>query len=165
MSELTSAIQNVLMPNEQLVCVVENLQCHLTFIPHMSPLGDESPFQDATLGVTNRRIIAFVLDRSRRWRRISISALNSLTERPLLGGSSWPYQAILMIPGGIALMLQTKTNDAQHANQLSSVLAQAFIQFGTRHDDDGALTAIITHEEEEERRRQAAYDDDRQKKK
>jgi hypothetical protein len=70
-----------------------------------------------------------------------------------------------MIPGGICLVVQTQTNDAEHAKQLSSLLVQGFMRFSTRRDfDDGTLAAIIAHEEELERQRQAAADDDRKKK-
>jgi len=152
----TPYIQSVLMPDEKLLAVVENLQYKLYFVPHVSPIQSYSPGEKATLALTNRRIIA-VLWSDEIWRWLSISALNSLVERPLnkyRGG--WPYQAILLIPGGIGLIVQTKTNSTEAAKQLSSLLVRAFMLFGTRRDDDGALAAILTHEEEEEERRRQA---------
>ena len=54
----TLLIESALMPDEKLLAVVENLQYHLYFVPHVSPIQSYPPGEKATLALTNRRIIA-----------------------------------------------------------------------------------------------------------
>jgi hypothetical protein len=153
-SQWTLAIQNALMPNETLVAVVEGLQHKFYFVPHISPAENLAAAAPATLALTNRRIIAVIHDGS-VWKWFSISAVNSLCERPLSQNKpSWPYQAQLMLPGGLGLVIQTSTNNPQHAKQLSTLLQQGFCMFGSRQDD-GALAALVSYEEEQQRRQTA----------
>lgn len=163
MSETVSTFQKKLLPGEQLLAVVENLSFSVLFVPHVTPIQNYPCGFGGSLALTNRRIIAALFDGS-VWKWFHISAMNSLTERPLNNNRpSWPYQAIMMIPGGIGLVIQTQNPNAEQAKQLQTLLVEGFMKYGVRRDDDGAMAAIIAHEEEEERRRREAEDDRRKR--
>lgn len=159
MSKMYSAFESCLVPGERILAVVEDLSFGFFWVPNVGPYGNYSTTLQGALALTTHRIIALWAESRQGWKWYHFSALNSLSERPLRSDKpSWPYQAIMMIPGGIGLVLQTRQPNAEHAKQLSSLLTEAFLRFGVRRDDESATTAIITHEEEEERRRQDAYD-------
>jgi len=157
MSEIASAFQKKLLPGEQLLFVVEDLYFSVLFVPNITPEENYSCQRSGSLCLTNRRIIAILSD-GNVWKWFHFSAINSLTERPLNAYKpSWPYQAIMIIPGGMGLVVQTQNpKDVEHATQLQNLLVQGFMKYGVRRDDDGAMAAIIAHEER--RRREAEQD-------
>lgn len=154
-----SIVESRLLPAEQLIDVVGDLSFSLYFVPHVGP-GNYQTSLAGTLALTIHRLIAiWSLAEAQSWQWFHIPAINSLFERPLHPDKrSWPYQAILMIPGGMGLVVQTQTPHAEHGKRLSSLLTEGFMRFGVRRDDDSALAAIITHEEEEEERRRRVQD-------
>lgn len=163
-SQLYSAIEQKLRPGERLIAVVENLHLSFLMVPNVLPIQNYPAGLSGVLALTNRRVIALWAEAPQSWKWLHIPALNSVSERPLRSDRpSWPYQAILMIPGGIGLVVQTQQPNAEHGKQLSSLLNEAIIRFGVNREDTGSMAAIIAHEAEEERRRRE-QEDDRSKK-
>jgi hypothetical protein len=153
-SQIHSAFKKRLLPGEQLIAVVENLSFGFHFVPHIIPTGNYPAGLHGALALTNRRVIALWQETRQSWKWLHIPALNSVSERPLRSDKpSWPCQAIMMLPGGIGLVVQTRQPSAEHSKQLLSLLNKAIVRLGVQHDDTGAIGAIITYEEEEERRR------------
>lgn len=163
MSQWQSVFEHCLVPGERLLAVVENLSFSLHFIPNIAPTHNPSTGLAGGMALSTRRIIA-VWSEGQGWKWFHIPAINSLSERPLRPDKpSWPYQAILMIPGGIGLVVQTSRPNAEHGRQLSALLVEGLVRLSTRRDDDAALAAIIAHEEEERRRREQAEEEQRRR--
>jgi hypothetical protein len=74
---------------------------------------------------------------------------------------AWPYQAILMIPGSIVLVIHSQKQNEDQQERLSSLLVQGFIKFGVRTDDKSALVAIADYENQKEEERRKAQQDPR----
>jgi hypothetical protein len=153
MSTWTEAFEARLIPGEKLLAVVKNLEFSLGFVPNVTPTENYSAYLCGALALTNRRLIA-VWQEGKGWKWFHIPALNSVSERPRRPDKpSWPHQAIVMVPGGIGLIVQTQKPDDNHAGQLSSLLVQALVTLGARQLDDGSTVAIIDYEQEKERKR------------
>ncbi len=163
-SQIYSAVEHKLLPGEQLIAVVENVSFNFSFVPHVIPTQNYPTHFSGALALTSRRVIALWAETQQGWKWLHIPALNSVSERPLRSDKpNWPYQAILMIPGGIGLVVQTQQPNAEHGKQLSSLLNEAIVRFGVNRDDTGAMVALIAHEEAEERRRREQEEDRRKK--
>jgi hypothetical protein len=97
--------------------------------------------------------MALYMHERRAWKWVHIPALNSLWERPPTPNRpQWPYQAMLVIPGGVVIMVQTQQRDEAQTKLLSSLLNEAILSLGTARDDTGSSAAIIAHEDAERRR-------------
>ena len=161
-SQIHSAFRQKLLSEERLIAVVENLQIDFLVVPRVIPSQNYSTKMAGALALTPYRVIALWEESRSCWKSLHIPSLNSVSERPLRSDKpNWPYQAILMIPGGLGLVVQTQQPNAEHGQQLSSLLNEAIVRLGSTRDDTGSLSAIITHEEEEERRRREQEDNRR----
>jgi hypothetical protein len=151
-----SIVQSRLLPDEQLVDIVGDLEFSVNYVPHIEPHGTYQTEIEGTLVLTTHRIIAiWALAEPQRWKWFHIPAINSLSETPLHPDEPIrAYQAMLMIPGGIGIVVQTRSPHAEHGKRLSLLLTKAFMRFGVQRDDNGALAVIITHEEEEKARQE-----------
>jgi len=157
--------------DEKIRVVVENLSIGFMFVPNVMPtenyMGLYMPSKkfNGAMALTNHRIIASWEETSECVRTLHIPSINNITERPLRSDKpSWPYQAILMLSGGLVLITQTQKPNEEQAKQMSSLLNEAAIRFGANRDDTGSLAAIISYEVEKARQ-QSSRDDDYQKKK
>ena len=149
MAEQTSYIQAELVDGEKLLSVVENLRFDIKYVPHISPVDNWAPkkYLTGTLALTNYRIIVVMWD-GIVWKWLHISGLNWYSERFLSKQKpNWPYQAVLMIPSGMALLVETEKPDKDSQRELYSLLKKAFTIFGTKEEDTGAILSIIDDEE------------------
>lgn len=154
-SQVSSIVEQKLLSGERLIAVVENVSFSFLFVPHVIPTQNYPTGLNGALALTSRRVIALWAETQQGWKWLHIPALNSVSERPLRADKpSWPYQAILMIPGGIGLVVQTQQPNFQHCQQLSSLLNEAIVRFGVTRDDTGSLAAVMAYEEEARRRRE-----------
>ena len=118
MSDITTIIKNELAQGEELISVMDNLNFDISFVPHIKPTNNPPAFLEGTLALTNRRLIAILWD-GNVWRWLHIAGLNWYSERFLKKQKpGWPYQAILMIPSGMGLIVQTEKPDYEQATQL-----------------------------------------------
>jgi hypothetical protein len=155
-----SAFETRLVASERLLAVVENLRFSLMFVPHANPTGNYEPDLAGALALTTHRLIAGWAE-GQGWKFYNAPALNGFSERRLRPDKRrWPYQAIVMLPGGMSLIVQTSRADAEHGNQLRVLLTQALIVLGKRDADDGALAAIVAYEEQKRREEEQRRRDD-----
>ena len=153
MSDFETTVRNELAKGEELISFVDEVEFSVKFVPHIGPEGNEVCYMGGALALTNRRLIAVFFD-GKVWKWLYIAGLNWYSERFISKDKpGWPYQAILMIPSGMGLTVQTKKPDREPQKRLSSLLQQAFMSLNTRYESSGAMTAIINYEEEQERRR------------
>jgi hypothetical protein len=139
-SEIETAIIKTLIPGEQLFACVDNLYVDMS-LPGASPLVNYQPYLEAAIGLSNlRMMIVFFDGNAYKW--LHISAINSLNERHYSRSKNWAYQAILSIPGGMGIVVATKSPSAEAGSQLSSLLVQGFLRFGIRNHEDGAQAVI-----------------------
>jgi hypothetical protein len=156
MADWESFLQSQMLPGEELISFVTALRHSFKFVPYVDPDDNHTPVNEMVLALTNRRLIARYHD-GKVWKWFYTSALNSLMERKISQDKpSWPYQAILMIPGGLGLVIETWKVDKEQQEKLSTLLVQAFMKFSVRGEDAGAIAAIATYEEEKQRQQQAA---------
>jgi hypothetical protein len=165
----TAFEQKLILPKERLVTVVENLLFSFLVVPNALPTGNYmSPLEkklSGALALTSHRIIASWEESKQCWKTLHIPSLNNVTERPLRSDHpSWSYQAIMMLPGGLVLVVQTQQPNAEHAKQLSSLLNEAIMRFGVFRDDTGSIASIISYEEEKAKNSSNQDDDNRKKK-
>lgn len=148
MSDIVTTIQGVLVDGETIISVADNLRYGIRFVPNISPTDNWSTekYLSGTLALTNYRIIIVMWD-GQVWKWIYISGINWYSERFLSKDKpSWPYQAVMMLPSGMALIIETEKSDKEKQNQLSNLLKQAFLTHSTKKEDIGALAAIIDDE-------------------
>ncbi|MFQ5616361.1 MAG: hypothetical protein ACE5GO_07885 [Anaerolineales bacterium] len=161
MSDWTSFFQRRLVPGETLVEIAENLKLSLGFVPLGEPMRNAAPAKAGRLALTSHRLM--VQWRDTRLKVYSTLAIYALSERFFdPRASKWPYQAILILSGGMTLMVETVARDTQSAGQLSRFLTKALFSLGKQDTDIASVAAMNAHLEElrrreEERRRQ---DDD-----
>jgi len=153
MSEWSS----ILVPDETIIQEVINLQLGLEFVPFGAPMRNypltvlSSSFKDGSLILTNHRLIAQWKDqRTRLYSTLGVYALSERLFDP--SRSNWPYQAIVILPGGISLVVETSNIDAPSANELSKFLNQVLLSLGKRETDIASLNAINAYLEELRRR-------------
>jgi hypothetical protein len=141
-SEITSFVKSKLIRQEKLIDIVDDIQFSIGFVPSFSPLSDISPTHRGFLALTTHRLIAFIGD-TQDYRAFHITSLNCFTERHTSrSNQNWPFQFILVIPGGIELMVQSLNNDPR----LTSIIAHASVMLGAHiKSDDGAMFAIRTY--------------------
>src|ERR1044072_7319522 len=105
MAEMLPYFQKTLSPDEQLISIVESLKFNIVFAP-TNFLADFQCSWGGALGLTNRRIKALIND-GKSWKWFSTSAINGLSERHITSNQpTWPYQAFLMVAGGMGLVVQ-----------------------------------------------------------
>ena len=172
MPKYYAALEDVLVLNEKLIGVVENLSIGFVYVPNALPTENymglySHPNQkfDGAIALTTHRMIVIWEESDWCVRKLHIPALNNFTERPLRSDKpNWPYQVIVMLPGGLVLIAQTLSTDKTHARQLSLLLNEAIVRLGVIGDDTGSVAAIASYEEEKERQRNQSDDDTRKKK-
>ena len=145
-------IESHLIAGESLIELVTDLFCDVNFIPHIN----YSPSSDGLVALTSYRlIVAILIEAPDCWRWLHIPAINYLSETPLCTSKpDKPYQAVILIPGGMGITVETQLSNKAHGEQLASILVNAFSRFATRKTDGDSMAAIITHEEDEERRKE-----------
>jgi len=154
-----------LIKGEHIEAIVENLDFEFLYVPHVIPAANYPAGIYGAIALTNHRIIVLLFSYTKQntqqiFRWLHILTLNSISERPLsIDKPNWPYQAIMMIPGGIGLVVQTRGPNVEHSEQLSSLLNEAIVRFGSRHEDTGSTAAAIGYEEEEEARKHRQQED------
>ena len=160
MSEVKSFFQNRITSGESLVEVAEKLKLNLGFVPLGQPMINSAPAYNGNLALTSHRLIIQWIGDD-RYRLYSTLSIYGLSERYFLPGDSrkWPYQAILILSGGMSLVVETIERNAQSAEQLSSLLTKALFLLGKKDGDIGSMAAMNAHLEqlrrqEDERRRQ-----------
>jgi len=167
-----AALEDMLVLNEKLIGVVENLSIGFVYVPIALPTENymglySHPIKkfDGAVALTTHRMIVIWEENDRCVRKLHIPALNNFTERPLRSDKpNWPYQVIVMLPGGLVLIAQTLGTDKKHARQLSLLLNEAIVRLGAIGDDAGSMAAIASYEEEKERQRNQSDDDQNKKK-
>jgi hypothetical protein len=147
--------------NERIISIyTEKLQIAFSHIPQFMPtydvhFGSGVLSEEAGTGVmalTNYRLIIAMIQKNNIWRYIYIPAINYFSERPLNQVKpTWPYQAMINVPGGIVIAIQIEILNQQTVKVLSSFLNDAFMRLRINRDDES--TSLII---EEERRRQEA---------
>jgi len=156
MSEKVSFFQRRLVSGESLIEVVENLKLGLAFVPLGQPTVNAAPNILGSLALTSHRLIVQWTDA--RLKAYSTFGVYGLSERFFIKGTTWPYQATLILPGGMSLVVETISRDTQSAEQLSGFLTNTLFALGKRHDDFASIAAINAYLEElrrqEEQRRQ-----------
>lgn len=171
-SQVQSEVEEKLVASERLDALVEYVSFQFLFVPHIAPTGNYATVWSGALALTSRRVIAVWVESRHCWKWLYIPALNSVSERFLRSDKpSWPYQAILMIPGGIGLVVQTdhpeeergRPPDVERGRRLSSLVNEAIVRFGGSREDTGSIAAILAHEEAEERRRQEQEEESRRR--
>jgi hypothetical protein len=153
MSEVRTFFQNRIVSGEKLLDLAENLKIEIGFVPVGQPTGNIAPSYNGNIALTDSRLIVqWVYDG--RYRVYSALAIFGLSERYFVPGhsSKWPYQAILILPGGMSLVVETIDRTAQPAEQLSSFLTKALFLLGKRDGDIGSMAAMNAHLEELRRR-------------
>lgn len=172
MSRFYASFEDMLVLDEKLIRVVEDLSVGFLYVPNVLPTenymglysGPNKKF-DGAVALTTRRMVVVWNESDQCMRKLHIPALNNFTERPLRPDKlSWPYQVIVMLPGGLVLIAQTLGTDKTHARQLSLLLNEAIARLGVIGDDTGSMAAIASYEEEKERQRNQSDDDPRKKK-
>ena len=151
MEEWETNFRSELLPGEELISVVNELIGEFNFVPYrgLIPQIDQPVFLSTILGLTNRRLIVWINDKS-----FYTSTILSLTERRITNyNPKWPYQAKLIFAGGLGLIVQTEKVDKAHQEKLSSLLVQAFMRFSVHGQETGEIAAITA--DEERKRRQA----------
>jgi len=148
---------SILVSEEVLVDKVVNLRLSLAFVPFGNPMVNVNPSlsvipaKDGELILTNRRLILEWKDK--KIRNYSTLAVYALSERFFDSAlPHWPYQAILNLPGGISLMVETSKNDARSANELSQFLNKVLFSLGKRDMDFASMAAINAYLEQQRRR-------------
>jgi len=173
-SKIYSAFeQKLILPTERLITVAENLFFNFYVVPHVLPTenymsglgGLVQKKLNGALALTSHRVIALWEESSQCWRTLHIPSLNNVSERPLRSDKpTWSYQAIMMLPGGLVLVVQTQQPNPEHEKRLSSLLNEAIIRLGVMRDDTGSIASIISFEEEKEKSSSNQDDDYRKKK-
>jgi hypothetical protein len=161
MTDWESRFKSQLLPGEELISVVPDLEHRFEFVPNvgLNPDNNQPAWNEMILGLTNRRLIAKYTDgKISKW--FYTSAIHSLTERRISQDQpKWPYQATMIFAGGLGLIVQTSKVDKIQQEQLSSLLVHAFMKFNSHEEDAGAIAAIIAYEEERQRRQRDDTDD------
>jgi hypothetical protein len=116
MSEWLAFFQRRLVPSETLIEVVENLKLSLGFVPEGQPMVNAAPAQPGRLALSSHRLMVQWTDS--RLKVYSTLAIYGLSERYFQKGSNWPYQATLILSGGMSLIVETVARDSQSAEQL-----------------------------------------------
>jgi len=160
MSEAQLFFQNRVTSGETLVEVAENLKLNLGFVPVGQPMFNTAPADIGNIALTSHRLIVQWKD-GIRLRMYSTLSIYGLSERYFTPGDSskWPYQAILILSGGMSLIVETIDRTAQSAEEFSRFLTKALFLLGKRDNDMGGMIAMNAHLEElrrqeDERRRQ-----------
>ena len=153
MSEIQSFFQNRITSGETLVEIAENLKINLGFVPLGQPMVNSAPAYNGNLALTSHRLIVQWKD-DVRYRLYSTLAIYGLSERYFVPGDSrkWPYQANLILSGGMSLIVETFERSAQPAEQLSSFLTKALFLLGKKDGEIGSIAAINAYLEELRRR-------------
>ncbi len=158
MATWTSVFEGMLVPGETLLGVAENLAFNYAFVPQVSPTANLTTNTQGAMGFTSRRMIVAWAE-GQGWKFLHLTAVSSLTERQLRADkSAWPYQAIVMVPGGMGLVVQTKTADANAAQQLSALLVQSLLRLASSRDDEGSIAALAAFEQEKKKDRSETLD-------
>ena len=160
MSEAQTFFQKRITSGETLIEIVENLKLNLGFVPLGQPMINCAPVYNGNLALTSHRLIVQWKDDG-RFRVYSTLAIYGLSERYFIPGDSrkWPYQAILILSGGMSLVVETIDRNAQPAEQLSYFLTKVLFSLGKKDGDIGSMAAMNAHLEEirrqkDERQRQ-----------
>lgn len=172
MSRFYASFEDMLVLDERLIRVVENLSIGFLYVPNALPTENymglysgPNKKNDGAVALTARRMIVAWKESDQCVRKLHIPTLNNFTERPLRSDKpNWPYQVIVMLPGGLVLIAQTLDTDKTRARQLSLLLNEAIVRLGVIGDDTGSMTAIASYEEEKERQRNRSDDDQNKKK-
>lgn len=161
MEEWESDLKDQLLPDEEIITHIPNLEYSFNFVPDVKPDSNWPTGLSMRLILTNRRLIArFWNGRVRKL--FYTSAIHNLTERKINGDQpTWPYQATLMVAGGLILTVQTDKVDKIQQEKLSFILNRAFIMFSTQRDDLDAIAAIV--KSEQQRRSKQAADSENKK--
>ncbi len=172
-SKIYTAFEQKLVSSkkEQLRIVAENLLIGFLFVPSVMPtenyMGMLIPAKkfNGAMALTSHRIIISWEETSQCTRMLHARSINNISERPLRSDKpNWQYQSIVMLSGGLVLVAQTQLPNVEQANQLSALLNEAIVCFGSLNDDTGSIAAIIAYEEEK-RRSSSSQDNDSNKKK
>ena len=159
MSDLATTIRNELAKGEELISLMDNIELNIRYVPHIKPNDNEICPMGGAIALTNRRLIIILWD-GKVWKWLYVAGLNWYSERFINKDKpTWPYQAILMLPSGMGLIVQTQKQDRELQKQLSSLLMEAFMRLGTSRESGGAMTAIIDYEEELQRSRSQSSTD------
>jgi hypothetical protein len=161
MTTWQTIFENLLIPEEKLLLFIGDLNFQINFVPSVNPMANYSLKKDVSIlsishsyqggiALTTHRLIAALVE-AQGWKILHIPAINNLSERPLRSDKQdWPYQAIVIIPGGVGLILQTQSTDPQICRDLSTLLVEALMRLGVNREKDDSYTPIMV----EERRRQ-----------
>ena len=151
MTDWESTFKSNLLDGEELISFVPELEHWFAFVPDVNPDNDGSTVYEMALGLTNLRLMARYANQN-VWKWFYTSMIYSLTERHINKNKpNWPYQATMIFPGGLGLIIQTKTVDKTQQDKLSSLLVHAYMKFGVRGADTGEIAAIIANEERKRR--------------
>jgi len=163
MSDWAPFFQRHLVPGETLVGIAENLKLSLGFVPFGEPMANAAPAQVGRLALTSHRLIIQWTDaRLKVYSTLSIYGLSERYFDPR--ASNWPYQAILILSGGMTLIVETIARDVQSAKQLSRFLTKALFSLGKRDSDIGSMAAMNAYLEELRRREEERLRQDGDKK-
>ncbi len=154
MSTWTPAFLERLLPSEELLVVFEQLHLGLHYIPYADPSLNYSPSLPGALALTSRRLVAAWSERGgTRW--LHVPWIVGFAERPLRDKKPhWAYQALLLLPNGLGLVVQTLTPDADQARELSMLLSRAMLFLGNGRKDEGVSAVLIDSLREQRQRQQ-----------
>ena len=141
------AWESILIHEEKTLAFIMDLKLTLAFVPTGEPMEDISPSKFGGLVLTNRRLI--VLWREERVKLYSTLGIYALSERFFNPSSpGWPYQAIIVLPGGLSLIVETTSRDNKSAAELSEFLNKALFSLGKRDNDIAGVIAMNAYMEE-----------------
>jgi hypothetical protein len=150
--------KSILVPDEAKIEGVMNLKLTLAFVPVGEPMQNAAPREDGRLILTNRRLIVQWTDqRVKLYFTLAVYALSERFFSP--SQPNWPYQAILILPGGMNLIVETLNRDSQSANILSQFLNRVLFSLGKRDTDIASMAAINAYLEELRRQDSARRDE------
>jgi hypothetical protein len=150
--------QTILVPDEILIEEVLNLKLSLAFVPVGQPMQNAAPEYKGRLILTNRRLI--IQWTEKRIKLYSTLAVYAISERFLDPTQpNWPYQAILILPGGMSLIVETLSRYSQSANGLSQFINRVLFSLGKRDTDIASMAAINAYLEELARQDSARRDE------
>jgi hypothetical protein len=166
MNNWQSFFEHFLVSPEKFDSFVDKLSFFIGFVPGViptsnygGPLMKLSGERTGTLALTTRRLIVAMSEEG-GWKYLHIPVINNLTERPLRSDKpNWPYQTIVMIPGGMGLVVQAQTSDKKQCECLSLLLVKSLLRLGAQRDVNDAETAIIVEEERRRQQQNKSYHD------
>jgi hypothetical protein len=153
-TSVESFLLTFISDDERLLEVIGDLSAEIGFVPYGLPTKDYDPGNTASLALTTKRlIIIFALAE----RVYSATGILGLSERFFCRWEDprrkpWPYQAILVLPGGLNLVIQTYTRDEESGKRAAAFLSKALFTLGKRESDLAGLAAANDYQRRQEER-------------